>query len=207
MRYLFISICLLFLVGCKSFQKSRGLTELGEVQVKEIHQIYFSDTSKDYVFDTQLSFRGRSFSSLLIIKKLTSNDYRIVLATKMGNTMADFSFKNDELSVNSILPDFNRKALLKILEKDFSVLLRDTYLVNKSYRIPNNPSKLAYKTSINKRNYYLILNDSSLNEIVYVNSTNKERINYTFDTVDGLLDKISINHRREGIELELKILP
>ena len=95
-----------------------------------IENRYFSNPEQDYVYKTAISVYGHELGGILIIKKISQDTHRLVLTTDFGNKLIDATMKNGSLSINSIVDEFDRKMLIKTLEKDFSVILREKYPVH-----------------------------------------------------------------------------
>lgn len=80
-----------------------------------------SDTT--LIYKTGVDAYGRYISGLLIIKSSDSDDYRLVFTTEMGMKLFDFEFREDKFLVHYCFDKLNKKPVIRLLEKDFSMML------------------------------------------------------------------------------------
>lgn len=77
------------------------------------------------VVDGRFAFRKFHLSGLLFLKKMEDNSTRAVFQNEMGFTFFDFQWdgSSDSFKVNQIIPQLDKSALVKTLQKDFNLLL------------------------------------------------------------------------------------
>lgn len=198
MRFLIISLCFLW-VGCASYSKKQGFEEIRNSQ-GVLSNPYFSDTDKDYVYKANIDVYNKSFSGLLIIKKIDDNNHRIAFTTEMGNKLFDFSFIEDTFKINYILEDLNKKILINILKKDFKVLVTENIKVSKTFK---DSETVVVETDIAKHKYFVFTNDT-LYKIVRIGNT-KEKVIFMFKEIsNNIADRITITHNNIKLKITLK---
>lgn len=201
MRYLLISI-FCCLISCASYSKKNNFKEVGSGS-EVIHNPYFSDASKDYVYKAKIDVYNKSFGGIFIVKKIGKRNHRVVFTTEMGSKIFDFSFQEDNFKVNYILEEMDKKILLNVLEKDFRVLVREHQLVlSKSVKIN---STLLEANIVNKK-YFYIFEDEKLNSISRVNM-GKEKVQFLFSEIKANTAKnIQILHHNIKLTINLKAI-
>jgi hypothetical protein len=168
-----------------------------------IHNPYFSDASKDYVYKAKITLYSKTFGGIFIVKKIAEANHRIVFTTEMGSKLFDFSFKNDDFKVNYILENMNKKMLLNILEKDFRVLIREHLKpINNSIK---GTSELI-ETELFSKKYYYAFDQGELRSISRVKS-GKEKVQIIFSEInDATAKNIQILHYNIKLKIQLKFI-
>jgi hypothetical protein len=123
-----ISFCLL---GCASeyahLQKSQNEGDCPSGLLPLVIETSWYDASVDVV--------GKHISGLLLIKNMPDSSTRVVFTNEAGLTFFDFSFsKEGKFSVVSVIKQFDRKAVINTLQKDFALLLGKPFLNGKAER-------------------------------------------------------------------------
>ena len=99
---------------------------------------------------------GKHISGLLLIKYMPDSSTRIVFTNEMGLSFFDFGFSQDDgFIVYHIVPQMNKKALIKTLRKDFELIMFRNMDRNKSYSLID--SSAIYHAYPQKKgvNYYI----------------------------------------------------
>ncbi|HMG91724.1 MAG TPA: hypothetical protein VK589_16815 [Chryseolinea sp.] len=122
---LFESIIAVCLIGCASeyahLQKTQNDGDCPNRILPLVIQTSWYDASVDV--------SGRHISGLLLFKNMPDSSKRIVFTNEAGLTFFDFSFsKAGRFSVVSVIKQFNRKAVIQTLEKDFALVLGIPFL-------------------------------------------------------------------------------
>jgi len=199
MRYLLTSLIFLLLMSCGSYSKSQHF-QSSEIKETIIINPYFSNPEKDYVYKANIEVYNNSFGGIFIVKKISAQEHRIVFTTEMGNKLFDFSFKENEFKVNSILDELDRKILINILEKDFRVLITKTLKSTANFTQENTT---IYKAVVNNKPHYYYKKDH-LNKIIKTKGR-KEKITYTFSKIsDNIAKEINIIHNNIKLKISLK---
>lgn len=174
-----------------------------ENTVKNYKNHYFADVAKDYLFKANFEVYGHEFSGILIIKKLAPQYHKVVFATEFGTKMLDMELKKDDVTINFIADDLNKKLLINTLKKDFKILLQEDVFIDNTYQ---NSTSLIFKTKKNIRfNYYFINKESNELEKIANTSKTKEKVVFNFKTDDGkTARKILIEHKNIKLKIRLK---
>lgn len=129
----FSIISLIFLsTSCKHL-KVDG--ERVEVDGNVFEVPYFNEDDKDYLYSAKIIAYGNEMSGLLVIKKIGHEHKRLALLTDFGNTLLDMEFVNEEIKINYVVEDLDRKLILNQLKKNFQLLLHSKYLLKQRYKI------------------------------------------------------------------------
>ena len=202
MRFLPISIFLLVLVGCGSYPKNQNFEKL-ITESGEIDNPYFSDTTKDYVYKTDIKIFKNSFSGIFIAKKLGREHHRIVFTTEMGNKLFDFEFQGKNFKINQILPEIDRKTLKNVLKRDFYALIKERAIPINSHTKEN--LTMMESKLLDKKHYYLY-EEERLKKIVRADG-GKEKVTFLFSGInDNIANYIQIKHQNVKLEINLKRL-
>lgn len=200
MRFLIISLCFLW-IGCAGYSKKQGFEEIKTSQ-DILSNPYFSNTNKDYVYKANIAVYNKSFSGLLIIKKIDDNNHRIAFTTEMGNKLFDFSFIEETFKINYILEDLNKKILINILKKDFKVLVTENIKVSKTFK---ELESTVFETDIAKHKHFVFTNDT-IYKIVRIGNT-KEKVIFMFKEIsNNIADRITITHNNIKLKITLKLI-
>lgn len=207
MRFFLISLAALLLISGCSLKTTRGLNVV-DSDLSRIENVYFSNGVKPYIYRVSLAIYGKNQSGILIIKK-TSEGHRLVFTTEFGSKIFDFEFIAADFNVNMIVEDMNKKIVLKTLEEDFRLLLKNTHQIAKQY---TNGEFKVYQHVESKRFDFLFLTaNGSLNKIVRTNAY-KEKVTILFKnivkTADGptTAKRINIAHKNLKLNIELTYL-
>jgi hypothetical protein len=85
---------------------------------------WFQSDTGHYLFNTKIDLLKRHFSGLMVIKPLTGGIYRVVFITEVGLKIFDMElFPDHRVKVHYIMDAMNKKALIKALSNDISLVL------------------------------------------------------------------------------------
>lgn len=73
-------------------------------------------------YNIQLDFMKHHFSGMLIVRRMSDNEIRILASTYFGLSLFDFSLRGDTFSINSCIEPMRKEKVLKLLETDFKQL-------------------------------------------------------------------------------------
>jgi len=124
-NFRFVSFILLILCAyplpSKSANSGRG------IYLSRDHSTCFASLSFDKaLFKASLDIRKQHLSGFLLIKRTSDTSHRIVFANEIGMTLFDFAFHQEAFQVHYIFEPLNKKALVRIFEKDFRQLIFGT---------------------------------------------------------------------------------
>ena len=83
----------------------------------------FDSTFEKALYKGSLDISKHHLSGLFYLKRVSLNSIRILFSNELGMNFFDFELKGDEFIVHSCFPSLERASLLKLLEKDFRILL------------------------------------------------------------------------------------
>jgi len=175
------------------------------LQQDETVNDYFSNPQKDYVYKMRMEVYGRFFGGILIIKRLDENQHRMVMTSEFGSKIFDFSFINGEFSKDYIMEDLDKKLLIKTLEQDLGILIRERSEASRAFE--SGKDLVIRSPWENKYTYYYSeLGDSALNKIMLA-SWRKPKMEIRFvEKTKGQAEFIEIHHFNMKLDMELKYL-
>ncbi len=168
-----------------------------------VENLYFSNKETDYLYKAQISIYGNDISGILIIKKISENNHRVVMTTDFGNKMLDFEISQKHFKVNYLVPDLDREMVKKFLEKDFRMLLNEKYTVSEGFE---NQNFKIYTSKTGDEKYYLFKEKNSdlLKKIIFTEG-GKEKINFSFEAKNPIFaDEIELIHKDFKIKINIK---
>ena len=84
---------------------------------------FFGQGFEKALFTGSLDIKKHHLTGFLLVKKMEDESYRIVFTNQVGMTFFDFEVKQNSFRVVYCFESLNRKALIRIFEKDFRLLL------------------------------------------------------------------------------------
>lgn len=113
---LLLTMVLVFNTACSSTKSSRGNVLLPIIETGSSMQKY----------NLQLDFMKHHFSGLLIVKRLSGDEIRILASTHFGLSLFDFSLHGEIFRVNSCIEPMKKEKVLRLLEMDLKNLFLST---------------------------------------------------------------------------------
>jgi hypothetical protein len=84
---------------------------------------WFQTDSGHFLFNTQIQVLKRSFSGLMVVKRLRKDAYRAVFMTETGLKLFDMEFDTvGQIKIHYVMDALNRKALLKPVSRDLELV-------------------------------------------------------------------------------------
>tara|TARA_R110001632_G_scaffold1480_7_gene6538 strand:- start:4531 stop:5139 length:609 start_codon:yes stop_codon:yes gene_type:complete len=202
MKYLLISLSVL-LFACASFPKKNNLERINSDTPAVINP-YFSDLSMDYIYKAKINFAEKSFGGIFVIKKLGPEHHRVVFTTEMGNKLFDFSFIKDEFRINFILSEMDKKILINLLRRDFTVLINENPIILQQFQTLGD--SIFFETRIKNNTYFYLTVDERLHKILETKGS-KEKSDYIFTEIENdHAGKIKIRHKNIKLTIDLKAI-
>ncbi len=201
MRFFLISLLFLLCTSC-ALQMTKDWVK-SETTQEFVENNYFSDVNIDYVYKAKINVYGHKFGGILIIKKLSEKEHRVVFTTEFGNKLFDFLYQENSIKKNFIVEGLDKKFIVKTLQKDFKLLISEKTKVIEQYDFSN---EIVFKASDDKRfNFYFINKKShTLDKIVNATKT-KEKVEVLFAEIIGeVANKINISHHQIKLKIELE---
>lgn len=202
-RFFQISVLLLF-VSC-SLPTTKGYLERSGSK-KNIENNYFSNEKTDYIYKAKIDIYNKKFGGILIIKKTGVDHHRIVFTTEFGNKIFDFVITNGTFKMNYVLEELNKKIILKTLQDDFYILVKQFSKVDNQF---DSAKEIVYQTKYNKDYdlYYFFLKENVQLFKIVKSSKQKEKV--TFDLININNDigtKIDIIHQNFKLKIHLNYI-
>lgn len=193
----------LFLVSCsapyKNLQQDNSITSSALKYKPEFNKELFR-----CVVNGRVVFKKFHLSGLLFFKHMDDSTTRVVFQNEMGFTFFDFEWdKNDVFKVNKIIPQLDKVALIKTLEKDMNLLLMKNLDRSTEKKFVDN-DETYYRFDLEKGvAYYITQNDKLVrienagkSKVITIKLTGKEK-NAEFPT------KVFFNHHKAHFTIEL----
>lgn len=148
------------------------------------------------LYNTQVDVLKHHFSGLLLFKPMATGSMRVVFLTEMGMKFFDFEFGADgSFTKHYVLPQMDKKAVVKTLRKDFEMMLMRqnpaaaSVLTDGRYRYTAFP--------LPKGNIYYITG-MDCRELVRVENGGRRPVVEIFmkDYRNGLPDSILVQHKK-----------
>ena len=120
MRCLLFSLVPLILISC-----SADYRNLRKVRSDELCSSKIAPAAiKTSWYNAGVDVVGKHLSGLLLIKNMPDSSTRIVFTNEVGVTFFDFEFsKRGNFQVHNVITQLNKKAVIRILRKDFELIL------------------------------------------------------------------------------------
>jgi|688.fasta_scaffold261249_3 hypothetical protein len=129
-----LSLILLTLVlfSCRNYG-AQG--ELVSKDNKTVVVPYFDELGFEYHYSAKVVAYDKTLNGILVVKKMSENQKRVVLLSDFGNTLFDFEFSNGKAKVIYVMDNLNKKLLLNKLLLYFDFLTKSDYLSFAEYRV------------------------------------------------------------------------
>ncbi|RAJ02604.1 hypothetical protein LX64_03624 [Chitinophaga skermanii] len=149
------------------------------------------------LYNTQVDVLNNHFSGLLFYKRMPDSSMRIVFANEMGFKFFDFEFSKDgRFTKYYIIPKMDKKAVIKTLQKDFSMILMQQ---NPSFAtVYEGYGKLYTAFNLTKGRIYYIT-DTACQSLEKVQNGSKRKPVVDIwmkDYKNGVPDSIFIQHKK-----------
>lgn len=191
---------ILFQISCASYTKS---FEPKEKTVETFTPDYLKDF-QEASFKISIEAFENHFGGIMVAKKLKRNHYRFAFLNEFGGKMMDFEILNRELKLNYAVEQLNRKIILNMLEKDFSMLFSEEVLIKNEFAQNELRMLEVEKFSGNKSLFYELNQAGNLQKITL--AKNKEKASITLINNDKHLSDIEISHGDFPIKIYLHLL-
>src|SRR5690606_11329982 len=188
---------MLIQVSCASFTKS---FEPKEKTVETFRPEYLKDF-QEATFKISIEAFENHFGGIMVAKKLKRNHYRFAFLNEFGGKMMDFEILNRELKLNYAVEQLNRKIILIMLEKDFSMLFSEEVLIKNEFAQNELRMWEVEKFSVNKNLYYELNSNGELTGILLVKV--KEKVRIQLENSSKPLPEIQISHGKLPIKIYL----
>lgn len=201
------SLLLLFLSACKFGHYGSMVTPVPASNDTLVP--IFDNNFNSFLFKTNIRVYGKEFSGLLVTKQLQQNDYRVVFTTELGMKLFDFEFKDTSFTLHHCVPQFNRPALLRTIQKDIQILLMSSVKQNKLNVLEDKKHQyVVFKTKDEGLfDYYFVEKKSK--KITRIEHSKKriKKTTFTLSNYDGQVPgMVLIKHHDIKLQIELNLL-
>lgn len=119
-----VSLCLLLMCSACAPSITKGCRK-GDVQVvgKERLSPMIDAAARLCKYNMTIDFMRKHFSGLLLVKETEAGTYRTLFSTHFGLSLFDLEIGGDTLIVHHCIEPLNKKKILALFQRDFSVLL------------------------------------------------------------------------------------
>jgi len=156
-----ISIVALLFASCAS--PYRALHEIKDANTSALkYKPVFKREIYRCTVDGKFLFKKFHLSGILFFKQMDDGNTRVVFQNEMGFTFFDFGWdKNDSVKVYDILPQLNKPAVVKLLEKDLNLFMMRG-LDKQSEALFEKNNDTYYRFTLRKGYAYYIEKDGKL---------------------------------------------
>lgn len=212
--FLFVS-CLLFSLAACSPRPYRDLQqqEQAAITAQQLHPV-FDKVLYRGVIDGKKWFKKFHFSGILYVRNFPDSSTRVVFQNEMGATFFDFGWDaNDSFKVFQILPQMDKKPLVKLLRKDFELILVKGMVRGTSDATFSQPGTGDYYTRFAlQKGFVMYVSPKagpSFPDLKRIENADNKRKVITMDLApspwsDGMPGHILIRHHRAGFTIDLK---
>lgn len=201
MRYLLFSLILYS--GCASDYKTLRPVTLDQQCLERIKP----KAIKTSWFSAGIDVVGKHISGLLLIKNMPDSSTRIVFTNEAGLKFLDFEFlENREFKVHYVIKQLDKKPVIRLLKKDFELLL-GTPFQHASWRAWTNNDQILYGVSGKKETHYFITGkDCASLQLVESGSKRKRKVTIELYGDKQRPDSIHLRHYTFDMQIKLKKL-
>jgi hypothetical protein len=198
------SFLLLLLVSCKAPYYSK-LVPQPKGKSALSFQPHFDKQLYRCIVDGRAVFKKFHLSGVLFFKTLEDGSTRAIFQNEMGFTFFDFEWdKKDVFKVNSIIPQLDKPAVIKTLQKDLDLLLMKGLNVG-SESVYKKGDETYYRFKLEKGYVYYVEKSARLMQI---DNTGEKRLVTEIllsgdNSVNELPDSVLFRHLKANFTIEL----
>lgn len=197
-KYLIISLCCFTLFSCSNY-RAKG-EPIYNLPNQTVLVPYFDSIQKEFLYTAKIKTYDNQFNGILVVKRVDDNKKRVALITDFGNTLMDFEIFNDEVKVNYMLDDLNKKIIVNKLKKYFQLLVHADYAIE---ALNKTNDKLIYTSELQSKRVFIYEDTTgNINRLKQV-SRFKEKVEIDFYSENSTYAD-SIHFKSNEIPLEMK---
>jgi hypothetical protein len=201
MKYLLYSLILL--CGCASDYKTFRPAVPDQDCIRKFHPQGIQTSW----FDAGIDVVGKHISGLLLIKHMPDSASRVVFTNEAGIKFLDFEFKaSGEFNVHHVIRQLDKKAVIRLLKKDFGLLLGLPFKGKPAWRSWEKDSEIFYGVAQNNESHYFITGGdcSSLHRLESASGQKKMVSLYFYGPDLQKPDSIKLQHHTFDMQIELR---
>lgn len=180
-----ISLSFVLLSSCSN-QKQVG-DEIA-FSVKSYTVPYFNTDQKEYLYNAKIRAFDNTIKGILAVKKIGENHKRLALLSDFGNTLLDFEFIQNEVKINYIMEDLNKRMIVNKLKKYLQLLVHSDFGIKKMFK--SDEGKIIQSKFQKKRIFLFIDNSDQLIQLKK-SSVFKDKVDVYFYGTGAVADSIS----------------
>ena len=205
----FLPHCLLFLnaitagPACSNYYRHMTRTTAGDDCLLALKP--FISRS---LYRTSVDVLGHHLSGILLMRKMPDSSIRLVFSNETGLEFFDFGFTaGDSFRVYKVIPQLNKKAVIKTLRKDFELILFRRLTEDRRFVLLDSGNRYYGFPQRKGVNYYIT--DSSCNRLIRMQRASARKpvmeATITLDP-EKTPDSIAIRHLNFAFQIDLKKL-
>lgn len=157
-------------------------------------------------YKTGIDVVGKRISGLLLVKVMPDSSQRVVFTNEAGVKFLDFEFGKDQsFKVHHIIDQLDRKPVIRLLQKDFELMLALPFRTEKWEAWQLGEDFLFGVTEKGEKRYFLTGRDCASLHRIEVGSKRKRMVSLQF--FGGVQpDSIHLQHHTFAMQMTLKKL-
>jgi hypothetical protein len=154
-----IILLFLFLNSCGSTIRN---TENQRAENQTFTPPYLENFTEES-FKVSIEAYGNNFGGIMVAKRLDVNHYRFAMINEFGGKLLDFELINQNLKLNYAIDQLDRKILLNLLEKDFSMLFSENLPISNSLNVEGHNRITTYIPQLKRSLIFVSESDGNQN--------------------------------------------
>jgi hypothetical protein len=207
MRILLLSKCIYFLFFLALL--SNSCISPKTLDRSEIPPPYILSAGDGLIYDASITFKDFHASGLLVLKRIQTADYHVVLLSKFGPTIMEFKMDENGFKWIKTFDKLENKIVQNFIERDFRMILL-SILENpkKVKKLKSSSDLLKYKIGGEIKAHIFI--DPERNKVFYAENRRfinffKTKVNFTYDKKE-VPETITIKHNNMKMAINLNLL-
>lgn len=152
-------------------------------------------------------FKKYHLSGILLFKQMDNGTIRAVFQNEMGTTFFDFEWNEQgQVSIISVIEQLNKPAVLKVLQKDLSMLLMNNLSGKEEFFYKVDRGKALYSCfKIGKGMVCYVTEEQKLKQIEELGKNSKVTTIYVGDKIQdaSMPDSVLFDHHKAKFTIEL----
>ncbi len=193
------SLFLTLLFSCASY--SDGF-RVSEKKIDFYTPDFLINSGTEKSFRMSIEAYENHFGGIVASKKLNPNHYRFAFLNEFGGKMLDFELENQEMRINYVMEELDRKIILNLLKKDFNLLFTEVNKILQSYE---QEDFIILESKIHGNPVYYYLKNNVLQKTT-MTGRKKEKINLEYKYNGSEFPDVEISHSDMKIKIYLHLL-
>jgi hypothetical protein len=200
MRYLPSSLVVLLVLGCATPRFTRLEAPIEPGCTNHFISQHFATNW----YSAGIDVVGRHFSGLVLIKNIQEGEHRVVFTNEAGLTFFDFGFKGDEFMVYTVVRQFDKRAVIRTLRKDFELLLAIPFRDNQFIVYETTDERYFAVAEKNEMAYFITTKDCASLRRLERGDDSRATVSITFPgSTYPAPDSIVVSHHTFDLQVKL----